>query len=228
MFRDVLKIFEREKEFLKKAGWYVSNGSSYRWWGNLGRPEEIILTAILVQRSKWECAVKVLENLRRRGLIDFHKLAVFNAGKLEELFKPIGFRKAKARRIIELSNKIVSIGGLEKLREMDVNVLRSILTSIRGIGFETADAIILYALNKPTIPVSKHVRRVLRRLGVIRGNEEYESIRKLILSNLRDLYGLKLFYAGITAVGKFTCKSRPKCSKCILRDICRGRANEFC
>lgn len=222
MFARVFKVFEKEKDFLRKAGWIVSNTLSYKWWGGLEDPREIIVSAILVQMSKWESVTKVLGNLRREKLIDFQKLSRLRVDELEKLLRPLGFRRVKAERIIELSRRIVEAGGLNKLRELNVDALRSSLTSVKGIGFETADSIILYALNKPTIPISKYVRRVLKRLGIIEDNESYETIRKLLLRSLKDTYSLKLFYAGLTAIAKLTCKPKQNCSKCILKNLCRN------
>jgi len=156
-------------------------------------------------------------NLRERG-ITLKELAGLKAEEVEKLLKSVGFRRAKAERLVGLARAIERIGGLEGLKSKGPEYVRRFLRSIKGIGEETADAITLFALNLPTIPISKYVRTVLSRLG-LEGSDE--QLRKLIMEQLRSLRELKLFYAGVTSVGKVACKKEPKCGLCPLRGVCR-------
>ncbi len=212
------RIFERNRKFLEEAGWFISEPYSFEWWGKAESAEEIFISAILVQRSKWENVKIVLEKLKRRNLMDFNGIAKLEEEDLEEILKPIGLRKVKARRIINIARRITEIGGVEGLR--NIKDVRRFLLSLEGLGKETVDSIMLFALNLPTFPVSNYVRRIFKRMRII-SEMGYERIRNRIVQELnRDIYELKLLYSGITSVGKIFCKRKPKCETCILREIC--------
>jgi len=217
--KDLVNFFQENTEFLERAGWIVSEVESPKWWGGLNSYEEIAISAILVQLSTWTSVEKALERLREKRLSSLKELANLDVGKLEELTKPVGLRRIKARRLIGLARNLMKVGGLEELKRIE-NV-RDFLMSIEGVGKETADSIMLFALNKPTIPISNYVKIVLERVGIIKSKKSYETSREEFLEQLGDnLYNLKLFYAGITSIGRVVCKNKPKCNACPLKDVC--------
>ncbi len=211
-----------EQGFLRSAGWIVCDANSPRWWDNLRSYEEIVICSILVQISSWKSAKKALINLRKAGLANLRMLSGARIEEIEKLINPVGFRSVKARRLINVAREIERIGGLNELKELEDP--RRFLLSIDGIGKETADAIMLFALNIPTVPVSNYVRLVLNRIGFIKSKCGYEELRREILRELNaNVYSLKLFYAGITSVGRIACKKeRPKCDICPLKCVCMG------
>jgi len=221
MLKKILRIFEENKDFLRQAGWEVCEPYSPRWWKGLVSCEEVVISAILVQLSRWETVVEAIRNLRANGLTSLEKIVCMEEDKLAELIKPVGLRKIKAHRLKGLAKKIIEYGGLGSLRKLSVKDLRNYILSVEGVGRETADAIILFAFNKPSFPASKYVRAVLSKMGIIEGNEDYETIREIIMRKIgNNIYELKLLYAGLTSVGRLVCKRKPKCNKCPLRNIC--------
>ena len=113
--KELLRLFEKNKKFLEDADWIVCDVESPRWWGGLNSPEEIVISAILVQLSTWTSVEKVLMKLRKAGLTSFKELAGADAEKLEELIKPVGLGKLKARRLIVFARGMTNLGGREKL-----------------------------------------------------------------------------------------------------------------
>jgi len=217
--RQLLIIFKRNEEFLKSAGWMVSQPRSPRWWGGVKNPEEVVITAILVQLSTWTSVEKILKILRDVGLTRLENLKDMEVKELEELIRPVGLWKEKAKRLIEFATEVEGIGGLEELRRTENS--RDFLLSIKGIGKETADSISLFALNSPTIPISNYVRVVLSRIGMIDPKQSYEGLReKLMMETSDDIFDLKLLYAGLSSIGRITCKKEPKCILCPLRHQC--------
>jgi len=214
----LLKAFKRDEGFLKKAGWIISEPKSPRWWGGVKNPEEVAITAILVQLSTWPSVVKILNILRKEGLTKLDNLKDMDVDELGELIRPVGLWKEKAKRLIEFATEVVQSGGLEKLRRM--RNPRDFLLSIKGIGMETADSITLFALNKPTIPISNYARVVLDRVGIIGSKHSYDDLRRKFMESSDDVFDLKLLYAGITSIGRITCKKEPKCILCPVRDQC--------
>jgi endonuclease-3 related protein len=215
----LLMVFKRNEEFLKNAGWIVSEPKSPRWWGGVKSPEEVAITAILVQLSTWTSVEKIAQTLRRAGLTRLDNLKDMEMERLEGLIRPVGLWKEKAKRLVEFATEVVKMGGLRKLKRTKNS--RDFLLSINGIGKETADSITLFALNKPTIPVSNYIRVVLGRVGVIDPKQSYESLRReLTIETGEDILGLKLLYAGVTSIGRITCKKKPKCILCPLKEQC--------
>ena len=225
MLKEILRIFEESKDFLRQAGWEVCEPHSPRWWRGIKTEEELVVSAILVQLSKWETVVEALENLRKHGISSLKEIVSISDKDLAEKIKPVGLRRIKTRRIKALAKTIIEKGGIGALRKLSVDELGEILLSVEGVGEETADVIILFAFHKPSFPASKYVRTVLSRLGVIEGSESYGEIRDIVLRNIgNNVYELKLLYAGLTSVGRIVCKKNPECGKCILKENCEFSA----
>ena len=100
--------------------------------------------------------------------------------------------------------------------------MREEILNVKGIGKETADSILLYALDKPIFVIDAYTRRIFNRLGIIEGNEEYDEIRHIFEKNLpKDLEVYKEYHALIVELGKHYCKKRnPMCEKCPLFCSC--------
>ncbi len=219
----MLSIFEEKADELRSSGWCVSDAYSIKWWGCLESVDEVIISTVLVQLSRWEAVIKALENLKARGLLSLDAINEVNEATLAEVIKPVGLRFSKAHRLKEIATKIKEVGGFNKLSLLNDNDLRNFLISINGIGEESADALLLFVFNRITIPISKYVVRVLSRVGVLRRFISYGKLREELIKALdRDLYKLKLLYSGLTFVGKTTCLSkRPNCMRCVLNKICK-------
>ena len=98
--------------------------------------------------------------------------------------------------------------------------IRRRLLAIRGIGPETADAILLYAGSRPTFVVDAYTRRILRRHFVIDDREDYEAVQGLFHKALPpepQLYNE--YHALLVAVGKSNCRPTARCASCPLADL---------
>ena len=216
----LIEIFKNMKDELENVGWYPVSAESTRWWGGAETPDEVVITAILVQQTRWDMVHEVLNRLRRLGLNTLEAIANTDPNHLAETIKGVNYRFTKAQRLVKLARSIIMAGGLGKLRlRSDV---RDFLLNQEGVGRETADSIMLFALNIPTMPISQYTKRVLSRaLGLNPGND-YDSWKRA-LENLipRDLYIYKLVHASVVTLGKMYClPDNPLCDKCPLREIC--------
>ena len=224
----LIEIFERSVDVLKESQWFPSDPGSTRWWGGLETPLEIILTAILVKLSRWRSALTALENMRRRGLLNLTRLSRAELDEVAEAIKGVGFARSKARTIIVISRYIESIGGIESLGRRGIDIARRELLEIDGVGRETADSILLFALNKPVFPVTRLSMRVLKRYcgDALKTRGDVGAMVENILG--RDLYRLKLIHAGLTTVASRYCRDKkPLCVSCLLRDSCFYRSSVF-
>jgi len=191
-------------------------------------PLEVVVSAVLVKLSRWSSALKALERVREEGLLDLGRLSSADPGRLSEVIRGVGFPRSKAETIVELARYIVSRGGFEALRGYSVELLRRELLRINGVGRETADSILLFALNKPVFPAARLSKRVLERFCGTE-LEGYEAVRASIERALAgDLYSLKLLHAGLTTVASRYCRNRnPKCGECILGESCSYRKTQI-
>ncbi|GAY25147.1 DNA repair protein [Desulfurococcaceae archaeon AG1] len=224
--KNLLEVFERSSRVLEESQWFPSDPESTRWWGGVETPLEIIVTAILVKLSRWKTALTALENMRRRGLLDLSRLSRSSIDEIAEAIRGVGFARSKAWTIIAISRYIESIGGVEALKDMDTAIARRELLRIDGIGRETADSILLFALNKPVFPVTRLSLRVLKRYCG-ENADDYRNVGERVEDALeRDLYKLKLLHAGLTSIASRYCRNnKPLCGSCLLGDGCLYRSS---
>lgn len=110
------------------------------------------------------------------------------------------------------------------MRRMDTSSLREVLLEVHGVGPETADDMLLYALQRPVFVVDAYTRRIFSRLGIIQGNEHYETIRALFESVMkRRVSDYNEYHALIVLHGKSTCRPNPLCSGCCVSRLCAFR-----
>uniref|UniRef100_A0A7C4U7X3 Endonuclease III domain-containing protein n=1 Tax=candidate division WOR-3 bacterium TaxID=2052148 RepID=A0A7C4U7X3_UNCW3 len=191
------------------------------WWP--GETDfEIIVGAILTQGTNWKNVEKSINNIKERGLLELEKFKNLSIEEIRELIKPSGFFNVKAKRLKNFLNEFSRrFRSIDEMKTMERDELRKYLLSIKGIGKETADSIILYALKKPIFVVDAYTRRILVRHNIIKGDEDYEYIRRLFEDNLPD--DEKLFneyHALLVKLGKEYClKKKPLCSECPLNNI---------
>jgi len=194
-------------------------GKQY-WWPAETR-FEVIIGAILTQQTTWKNVEIAIENLKDKGLLDPISLATAPLDHVEALIRHTGFYRQKARRIINFSKYLVTKydGSLDKFFSGPQKQIRRELLSLKGIGQETADSILLYAADRLTFPIDAYTKRLCERLGI--KELKYETLRKFFESNLpRDLETYKEFHALIDKLGKTYCKTKPQCSNCPLVDDC--------
>lgn len=189
------------------------------WWPG-DSPFEIMVGAILTQNANWRNVEKAIENLKRENLLSPNKMHTLPIEMLAELIKPSGFYNIKARRLKEFIRYFIEKygGDAERMRKEDGEKLRKELLSIPGIGKETADSILLYALDKPFFVVDAYTRRFISRHGMMDYNEDYDNIRIFFERNIpKDAYIYNEYHALIVRLGKTYCKKKKECEGCPLR-----------
>ncbi len=182
-------------------------------------PLAALISIILSQNTSDRNAIKALTNFvsrlgKRFDIDDLRKLSI---NELEDMIRPSGMYRLKANTILNLVKKGVNN---EVLTKEDPKKLKELLSSIPGIGYKTIDVFLLMVRDYSTFPIDTHIRRVLTRLGFIRRNEPYESIRAKVMKALPSNLYLKAHLVLIKH-GREICKSRnPKCNSCPIRNIC--------
>lgn len=187
------------------------------WWPG-DTPLEVAIGAILTQNTAWRNVEKAINNLKRAGLLDIKKILSLSDNKLKELIRPAGFYNQKAERLKSFLTYLESKGGCLKKITDDTEKIRNELLKIKGIGKETADSILLYAMDRPVFVVDAYTKRVLLRHNLIDENADYDSVQSIFTRSLpRDVSLYKEYHALLVRLGKEHCKSRkPLCETCPL------------
>jgi len=208
------------KEFIQKAfqSLYKAFGPQH-WWPADG-PFEVMVGAILTQNTNWKNVEKAITALKSEGVLEPGKLLEIPQDKLAILIKPAGYFNIKAKRLKEFVKNFCMKWNcsIEKMKAEPLEKLRSCLLQIKGIGPETADSILLYALQKPVFVVDAYTKRILSRHGVVDNSTDYQSIQQIFQESLpRDHKLYNEYHALIVRVGKTFCRKKPLCERCPLR-----------
>jgi endonuclease III related protein len=193
------------------------------WWPGRDDPFEVIVGAILTQRTTWTNAAQAIQALREAELLTACSIDASDVGRIEELVRPAGFFRAKAATLKAFSAMLRTdhAGDLHRLFDLPTDALRVALLDVRGIGDETADAVLLYAAGRPSFVIDAYTRRLLTRLGWIAGNESYRTLQTEFAAALpEDVDLFAEYHALIVQHGKMHCRARPRCTACALKTTC--------
>ncbi len=177
-----------------------------------------MIGAILTQNTNWKNVEKALSNLDDLGLLEPRKLLSADADEVREAIRPSGYYNQKAKKLATFMEWLDSTVNCEidRLADFSTDVLREELLSIRGIGPETADDILLYALDRPVFVVDTYTLRIAYRHGWIPIDVGYTELADSFAGALdEDLDLFKNYHALIVEVGKTYCKKKmPLCENC--------------
>jgi endonuclease-3 related protein len=192
-----------------------------RWWPG-DTPFEIAVGAILTQNTNWGNVEKAINNLKREKVLSAKAIHEMPASKLASLVRPAGYFNIKAKRLKAFIDFLMNDyhGSMERMRKEDLHQLRHKLLAVNGIGPETADSILLYALDNPIFVIDAYTKRVLSRHKILWHDETYDKFQELFhLSLKNDVKLYNEYHALLVRVGKTFCKPQPKCESCPLNGI---------
>ena len=232
-FRRPARVFsEREDGFglrisLSPARIYerlLARYGAQNWWP-ADSPFEVMVGAVLTQATAWTNVEKAIANLRDADALSPSAVREMDAARLEALIKPSGFFRVKAKRLRALCEFVGEryADDLNAMRREPAKSLRREILAVNGVGEETADAILLYALGVPVFVVDAYARRVFGRLGTLDPNARYTDIQRIFHAALPpDAALFNEYHALIVRHAKDTCRKRaPLCDACPLSDACR-------
>jgi endonuclease-3 related protein len=196
------------------------------WWPGES-PLEVAVGAVLTQNAAWTNVARAISNLKAEGLLDepgaVARLLDLPADRLEYLIHPCGFFRVKGRRLRALLQMIQSEfgGAVERMAQAETEALRERLLAVRGVGPETADSILLYALDKPVFVVDAYTKRVAMRHNLCAEEDGYVEVQALFSDALpADAALFNEYHALLVRVGKERCRPRkPLCPGCPLQGL---------
>lgn len=201
---------------------YRSYGSQ-NWWP-AETPFEVMIGAILTQNTAWTNVEKALQNLKKENLLTPQKMLVSTNSKLAKTIRPSGYFNQKSKKLknflLFFKNKYHF--SISSMRKKDLHFLRRELLEVNGIGPETADSILLYALEKSIFVIDAYTKRIFSRLGLCQPDISYDALQSLFMKNIKTSIPLfNEYHALIVHHGKNICKkTKPLCDQCCLRASC--------
>ena len=196
---------------------YNTFGPQHWWPGET--PFEISVGAILTQNTNWTNVEKAIKNLKENNVLTAGKLHKLGTKKLASLIRPSGYFNVKAVRLKAFLSYLTNhhSGSMTRMKRRDPSELRDELLTVNGIGPETADSILLYALDKPVFVIDAYTGRVLRRHGLASDDMTYHELQALFHEALpADVRLYNEYHALFVRLGKEYCRPKPKCKGCPL------------
>ena len=175
--------------------------------------------AILTQNTAWTNVEKAIASLKKAQCLDARDIAGLELDRLAEMIRSSGYFNIKARRLKAFCEWLLANGGESAIEQYATGDLRQALLEVHGIGPETADDMVLYAFNRPVFVIDAYTRRIFFRLGLITGDEGYETLRAMFESKLEA--DVDLYNEFIVMHGKDICRVKPACDQCSLANQCR-------
>lgn len=148
---------------------------------------EVVFGSLLTQNTNWKNAEKAIIELHKKDLIDIDNILAIKHDELAGIVRSSGYFNQKAKKLKNLC-QFLKATPLSKIAKMDVWDARRQLLGINGVGRETADSILLYALNMPIFVVDAYTRRIFCNLGFIKHDSDYDDIQSLFMANLEPDY----------------------------------------
>ncbi len=210
-------------EFLFGIFWQLYDffGPQYWWPGHT--PFEIAVGAILTQNTAWNNVEKAISNLRAHDCLEPSAIWNMPEQRLASLIRPAGYYNIKAQRLRNFVDMLMGRfdGSMKNMAGHEDSSTRKILLKVKGIGPETADSIMLYALEKPSFVIDAYTFRVLERHDVIDPAWDYHLLRDFFMDNLPlDVCLFNEFHALLVALGKTFCRPKhPDCSGCPIQGV---------
>ncbi len=199
---------------------YHAYGPQHWWPGN--SPFEIAVGAILTQNTNWANVEKAIRYLKRKKTLNAKGIHAMGTEELALFIRPAGYFNVKAKRLKAFVHFLINDydGSMNRMRNEEMDTLRTKLLNIHGVGPETADSILLYALEKPVFVIDAYTKRALSRHNIIKRDDSYERIQSLFHSTLNnDTVLFNEYHALFVRLGKTSCRKKPICDRCPLEGM---------
>lgn len=205
------ELYEALKDIYGEQPWWPADSAF-----------EVVVGAVLTQNAAWSNVETAIERMKTAGLMSLPALLDTDHDTLAEVIRPSGYYNIKARRLRNLCLFLSAEGGLDAFAANDLAFQREALLKVNGVGPETADDILLYALDQPVFVIDAYTRRLLQRYGLARGDESYEELRSGFEQALdTDVYLFQQYHALIVMHAKAVCRKAPQCGNCSLAGSCQ-------
>ncbi len=221
LYKILYTKFGKQNWWPADKNYHKKNNSDFRF--------EIIIGTILTQNTAWSNVEKAIINLKNNNMLNIQYLIDADFDNLADIIRPSGFFNQKTERLKTISNFLKNKfdSNLNKFFNQEIKYLRNQLLSLKGIGPETADSIILYAGKKPIFVIDAYTIRLCERIP-IKLKIKYDDIQDYFEKDLNKSFKTEElvniyneFHALIVNHAKIYCKKKPNCYNCPLKKQCK-------
>jgi endonuclease-3 related protein len=188
--------------------------------------------AVLTQAAAWKNVRKALSNIVNADALSPEAIRALTHDELARLVHPSGYFNAKARKLKALAEFLGHRfqDDIDAMVREEMESLREELLGVYGIGPETADDILLYAVGKPAFVIDAYTRRLFSRLDLAPPKSSYDAFRSVFMDYLpADVELFKEYHALVVRHAKDVCRKSPVCDRCCLLEVCpSGSSNTAC
>jgi len=194
-----------------------------KWWPG-DSAEEVVIGAILTQSVSWKNVEVAISMLIGKDLLSLQAINQADVSDIAPIIRSTRFYNEKARKLKNFTHWLfINYGGsLDSMFSQELWALREELLSVKGIGEETVDSILLYAGNKTIFVVDAYTMRIFSRLGIAQKDWRYQDYQKFFMKYVES--NLKIYndyHAQIVGLGNLYCrKTNPLCEQCPVRELC--------
>ncbi|MFC2949095.1 endonuclease III domain-containing protein [Virgibacillus sediminis] len=209
-----LLMYEKLLDYYGPQGWWPADN-----------PFEMMIGSILVQNTSWRNVEKAFQRLK--PYLEENVIYDMPVDELALLIRSSGFFNIKAKRIKSFMEWYSRYDfDVDQVRRVEGGRLREELLSIKGIGQETADVMLLYAFQHPVFVVDAYARRIFYRVG-FNMPKTYDAFREKVEGEVPGSLALyNEFHALLVEHAKVHCKAKPICEGCPLFTFCDRRLDE--
>ena len=189
------------------------------WWPG-DTQFEMMVGAILTQNTNWQNVEKAINNLKQAKMLNAKAVHNMPEGELAELIRPSGYFNIKAKRLKSFIEYFMERygGSVARMKKAGCEKLRDEILAVKGVGPETADSILLYALGCPVFVVDAYTKRIFSRHGFFPENADYHEVQRYFMDRIpKDVKLYNEYHALIVRLAKDRCmKKAGKCELCLL------------
>jgi len=182
----IFAIYKKLYETYGAQGWWPFMDAKeyyhkldYSYPKDINQVFEVCLGSILTQNRNFNQVVQSLTNLKNANFLEYQKIKTLPLDKLKELIKPSGYSNQKSQYILNFIEFFEKLNGKIPTREE--------LLSIKGIGQETADSILLYGYDQAQFKVDTYTKRLLMHNKIVNEKAKYEDIKNLMETELKKV-----------------------------------------
>ena len=198
------------------------------WWWPGENAWEVAVGAILTQNTNWNNVERALQSLSAASLVTPAAVRKTDLAILGTLIRSSGYYNAKSKKIHILSKWWMENVDTLVTVSQSTDTIRNQLLSLWGIGPETADSILCYAIGRPVFVVDAYTKRIVTRMKKLDKDPAYETLQEDVHKELPRHTLLYNYLHGLLVVlAKEHCRSsRPNCHNCPLASICATAADQ--
>lgn len=197
-----------------------------RHWWPADTAEEVIFGAILAQNTSWRNVQRAIASLKDAEKLSFKAVAATDEAALAHMIKAARYFNQKAKALKSFADYFGAFYEyrIRALAAGALPTLRDELLGLYRIGPETADSILLYALEKPIFVVDAYTKRVFSRHGFLSPEGSYQTFQDFFMARLpREVSLYNEYHALIVHTGYLYCKPKPLCAQCPLQHLAHAR-----